>query len=66
MIGIKLIWMSDGNHDGNRYLPTVDSNNMDSLTGVGSDFNLEGTPDRLNSQERAEERFKGIDVIKTS
>ena len=35
---------------------------MDSLTGVGSDFNLESTPDRLNSQERAEERFKGIDV----
>ncbi|HFN1313778.1 TPA: conjugal transfer mating pair stabilization protein TraN [Vibrio parahaemolyticus] len=44
----------------NGKFPDPSSINLDSLTGSGNDFNIDGT--RKNSQERALERLQGIDV----
>lgn len=44
----------------NGKFPTPGSINIDSLTGAGSDFNING--DRKNAQERALQRLDGIDI----
>jgi len=44
----------------NGKFPDPSSINLDSLTGSGNDFNIDGT--RKNAQERALERLQGIDV----
>ncbi|PXF29821.1 conjugal transfer protein TraN [Pokkaliibacter plantistimulans] len=43
-------------------LPDPSSLNLDSLTGAGSDFNIDGS--RKNAQERTLERLNGVDVDK--
>ncbi|HEC1436580.1 conjugal transfer mating pair stabilization protein TraN [Klebsiella pneumoniae] len=44
----------------NGKFPDPASINLDSLTGAGNDFNIDGT--RKNAQERALERLEGIDI----
>ncbi|MBE4620282.1 conjugal transfer mating pair stabilization protein TraN [Vibrio navarrensis] len=46
----------------NGKFPDPSSLNLDSLTGAGSDFNIDGS--RKNAQERTLERLNGIDVDK--
>ncbi|NAX20193.1 conjugal transfer mating pair stabilization protein TraN [Vibrio sp. V39_P1S14PM300] len=47
----------------NGKFPDPSSLNLDSLTGAGSDFNIDGS--RKNAQERTLERLNGVDVDKT-
>lgn len=44
----------------NGKFPDPNAINLDSLTGAGNDFNVDGT--RKNAQERALERLEGIDI----
>ncbi|ECT7562163.1 conjugal transfer mating pair stabilization protein TraN [Salmonella enterica subsp. enterica serovar Cerro] len=46
----------------NGKFPDPSSLNLDSLTGAGSDFNIDGS--RKNAQERTLERLNGVDVDK--
>ncbi|WP_226970228.1 conjugal transfer protein TraN [Vibrio navarrensis] len=46
----------------NGKFPDPSSLNLDSLTGAGNDFNIDGS--RKNAQERTLERLNGIDVDK--